>query len=251
MSDLTGRTVVITGGNSGIGLAMAHGVGAAGAAVVIWSRTPSRNAEAVAELVDAGIAASAVDCDTADEAAVAAAMRETLDRHGSIDSLIANAGIGASQPYTETSLEDWHRVMRTNLDGTFLTTREAARHFVERGNGGSMVVVSSMISRYGGATQAAYTTSKTGLIGLGRTLAVELARHRVRVNILVPGWTSTPMTAGLEADERFIRATTARTPVRRWGDASEFAALAVFLADPSMTFHTGNEVVVDGGYTIF
>ncbi len=251
MSDLTGRTVVITGGNSGIGLAMAHGVGAAGAAVVIWSRTESRNADAVAELEAAGVTASSVACDTSDEAAVASAMRETLARHGSIDSMVANAGIGGSAPFADTSLEDWHRVLRTNLDGTFLCTREAARHFIERGEGGSMVVVSSMISRYGGATQAAYTTSKTGLIGLGRTLAVELARHRVRVNVLVPGWTSTPMTAGLEADERFMRATTARTPVRRWGQASEFASVAAFLVDPTLTFHTGNEVVVDGGYTIF
>lgn len=251
MADLTGRTVIVTGGNSGLGLGMAHGVGRAGARVVIWSRTESRNEEAVAELVDAGVDASSVSCDTVDEGAVAAAMEETLARHGSVDCLIANAGIAAASPFIETTLDEWRRVLRTNLDGTFLCTREVARHFVERGNGGSMVVVSSMVSRYGGATQAAYTTSKNGLVGLGRTLAVELARHRVRVNILVPGWTSTAMNLHLREDAGFIRATTSRTPVRRWAEPEEFHQVAVFLADPTLTFHTGNEVVVDGGYTIY
>jgi NAD(P)-dependent dehydrogenase (short-subunit alcohol dehydrogenase family) len=251
MTDLKGRTVVITGGNSGLGLGMAHGVGRAGAAVVVWSRTPSRNEAAVAELREAGIEASAVACDTADEAGVAAAMSETLDRHGRVDCLFANAGIAAAAPYVDTDLEDWHRILRTNLDGTFLCTRAAARHFVERGEGGALVVVSSMVSRYGGAGQAAYTTSKNGLIGLGRTLAVELARHRVRVNILVPGWTATAMNTHLQEDERFMKATVSRTPVRRWAQPEEFHEVAAFLADPTLTFHTGNEVVVDGGYTVY
>jgi NAD(P)-dependent dehydrogenase (short-subunit alcohol dehydrogenase family) len=123
--------------------------------------------------------------------------------------------------------------------------------FIEQGTGGSMVVVSSTISRYGAAGQASYAASKTGLVGLGRTLAVELARHQVRVNILIPGWTRTPLNAAQQESERFVKATTSRTPVRRWADPEEFEAIAPFLADPTLTFHTGNEVVVDGGYTIF
>ncbi|MFE6509458.1 SDR family NAD(P)-dependent oxidoreductase [Nocardioides sp. NPDC057767] len=249
--DLTGRTVVITGGNSGLGLGMAHGVGANGASVVIWSRTASRNEQAVAELREVGIDASSIACDTADESSVHEAMQETVALRGRVDSLFANAGIASAAPLVDTDLDEWHRVLRTNLDGTFLCAREAARHFIERGEGGSMVVVSSMISRYGGVGQAAYTTSKNGLIGLGRTMAVELARHRVRVNILVPGWTATAMNTHLREDEAFMRATTARTPVRRWAEPEEFHEVAAFLADPTLTFHTGNEVVVDGGYTIF
>lgn len=251
MVDLTGRTVVITGGNSGLGLGMAHGVGRAGAAVAIWSRTASRNEAAVGELREAGIDASSVACDTADEAGIEQAMRLTLEHHGRIDSLIANAGIASSSPIVDTDLEDWHRVLRTNLDGTFLCARAVARHLVERGEGGSMVVVSSTISRYGGAGMAAYATSKTGLLGLGRTLAVELARHKVRVNILIPGWTATAMNGHLREDESFVRATGARTPARRWASVDEFHGVAAFLADPTQTFHTGNEVVVDGGYTIY
>jgi NAD(P)-dependent dehydrogenase (short-subunit alcohol dehydrogenase family) len=251
MVDLTGRTVVITGGNSGLGLAFARGVGIAGAVPVLWSRTTSRNEEAAAALQAEGIAATAVTCDTGDEASVEAAMSETLERHGSVDSLFANAGIAASSRFVDTTLDDWHHLIRTNLDGTFLTTRAAARHFAERGDGGSIVVVSSTISRYGASGQVGYATTKTGLIGLGRTLAVELAKHRVRVNILIPGWTATAMNTHLQTDEAFVAATTARTPARRWADPSEFHEVAAFLADPTQTFHTGNEVVVDGGYTIF
>ncbi|WP_182481157.1 SDR family NAD(P)-dependent oxidoreductase [Nocardioides immobilis] len=251
MVDLTGRTIVVTGGNSGLGLSMAHGVGRQGAAIAIWSRTKTRNDEALAELREAGIESSAVACDTGDELDVAEAMRETVARYGKVDCLIANAGIASTAPFVDTDLEEWHRVLRTNLDGSFLCTREAARHFVERGEGGSMIVVSSMIARYGGAGQAAYTTSKNGLIGLGRTLAVELAPHGVRVNILIPGWTATAMNTHLREDEKFMRATTRRTPVRRWAEPEEFHEVAAFLADPALTFHTGNEVVVDGGYTIF
>jgi hypothetical protein len=249
--DLTGLTAVVTGGNNGIGLAMAVGMAKAGANVAVWARNAERNAAAVEELVGYGVKAMAVPCDVADEASVAEAMTRTVDELGPLGCFVANAGIAEAAPITEMTLETWHRVLRTNLDGTFLCTREAARRFVEQGTGGSMVVVSSTITRYGGAGQAAYAASKNGVLGLGRTLAVELARHRVRCNILIPGWTRTGMNRDLQADERFMKATTSRTPARRWADPEEFHEVAAFLADPALTFHTGNEVVVDGGYTVF
>jgi NAD(P)-dependent dehydrogenase (short-subunit alcohol dehydrogenase family) len=142
-------------------------------------------------------------------------------------------------------------VLRTNLDGAFLCTREAGRRFIAQGSGGSIIVLSSTISRYGGAGLASYATSKTGLLGLSRTLAVELARHQVRCNTLIPGWTRTNMNPHLHGDAGFMAATVARTPVRRWAEADEYHEVAAFLADPKLTFHTGNEVIVDGGYTIY
>lgn len=249
--DLTGTTAVVTGGNQGIGLALAVGMAKAGADVAVWARHRERNAAAVAELEAFGVRALAVPCDVADEDAVAAAMTRTTEELGPLGCFVANAGIADGAPITDMSLETWRRVLRTNLDGAFLCTREAARRFVAQGSGGSMVVVSSTVTRFGGPGQAAYAASKYGLIGLGRTLAVELARHHVRCNILVPGWTRTGLNTDLQADERFMTVTTARTPVRRWAEPEEFGDVAAFLADPSLGFHTGNEVVVDGGYTIY
>jgi NAD(P)-dependent dehydrogenase (short-subunit alcohol dehydrogenase family) len=251
MTDLTGLTAVVTGGNNGIGRAMAVGMAKAGADIAVWARNAERSAEAVEEISGYGVKAIAVSCDVADEDAVSAAMAETVDALGPLGCFVANAGIADAMPITEMSLSSWHRVMRTNLDGGFLCTREAARRFVAQDTGGSIVVLSSTISRYGGAGMAAYAASKTGLLGLGRTLAVELARYRVRCNILIPGWTRTGMNTDLQSDERFMKATIGRTPARRWADPEEFHEVAAFLADPSLTFHTGNEVVVDGGYTIF
>ncbi|MBN9739234.1 MULTISPECIES: SDR family oxidoreductase [unclassified Pseudonocardia] len=251
MSDLTGVNAVVTGGNNGIGRAMAVGMAKAGANIAVWARNAERSADAVDEISSLGVKAMAVSCDVTDESAVAAAMDRTVGELGPLGCFVANAGIAEAAPITDMSLETWHRVLRTNLDGGFLCTREAARRFVEQGAGGSIVVLSSTISRYGGAGQAAYAASKTGLLGLGRTLAVELARHRVRCNILIPGWTRTGMNTDLQENEKFMAVTTGRTPARRWADPEEFHEVAAFLADPALTFHTGNEVVVDGGYTVF
>ena len=251
MTDLRGRSAVVTGGNSGIGLALAVGLARAGADVAVWARNPERSRAAVDELKSYGVQALAVACDIGDEQSVVEATAQTAQAFGKIDILIANAGIADAKGYLDTSVEDWHHVMRTNVDGTFLTTREVGRHMVERGQGGAMVVVSSTVARYGAATQAAYAASKSACASLGRTIAVEFARHQIRCNILIPGWVATPMNDHLRANEKFFDVTVRRTPARRWAEASEFHDVAAFLADPALTFHTGNEVVVDGGYTIF
>jgi NAD(P)-dependent dehydrogenase (short-subunit alcohol dehydrogenase family) len=251
MVDLTGVHAVVTGGNGGIGLGLATGMAKAGADITIWARDAAKSADAVAPLTSLGVKAQALTCDVTDEEQVAEAMARSVEAFGPLGCLVANAGTSAGRLVVDTSLADWHRVLSVNLDGAFLTCREGARQFVGHGRGGSMIVVGSMISRYGGRGQAAYAASKTGVLGLARTLAVELARHQVRVNTLIPGWTRTGLTAPRQQDEVFMKATTARTPVRRWADPAEFEAVGAFLADPTQTFHTGNEVVVDGGYSIF
>lgn len=251
MTDLSGRVAVVTGGNGGIGLGLAVGLARAGADIAVWARNADKSQAAIDEIRQQGVKAVAFSCDVADEASVLAATADTVAHFGKIDTLIANAGIAAAGAYLDTSLDDWHRVLRTNLDGTFLTTREVGRHMVERGEGGAMVILSSTVSKYGAAGQAAYAASKSGCASLGRTLAVEFARHKIRCNVLIPGWVATPMNEHLREDAKFVDVTTRRTPVRRWASPEEFHSVAAFLGDPDLTFHTGNEVVVDGGYTIF
>lgn len=249
---LAGRSVLITGGNGGIGLGMASACAAAGARIVIWGRDEGKNDVALARLHSEGADAHAFVCDIGDPEQV----RSTFDRSveavgGRIDSVFANAGrTGTGTPFVDMGLDEWHDIMRTNIDGVMLTLQTAARHMIDAG-GGSLVAVSSTSAIHGAAGNEAYGTSKAAVLGLMRALAVGLARHQIRVNALLPGWTKTGMSGPAYAWERFREATTARTPVRRWADPDEMGPAAVFLADPTTTFHTGDTVVVDGGYTVF
>jgi hypothetical protein len=249
---LAGRTVLVTGGNGGIGLGMARACGRAGARVVLWGRDEGKNGAAVAALADEGVAAHALVCDVADPAAVTEAFARSLEwAGGRIDSVFANAGgTGSGTAFVDLTLDEWRRVMAVNLDGAFLTLQAGARHMVETG-GGALVAVSSTSAIHGAARNEAYGASKTALLGLVRALAVGLARHQVRVNALLPGWTRTDLAAAGYASDRFREATLARTPVRRWAEPDEMGPPAVYLADPTLTFHTGDALVVDGGYTVF
>jgi len=248
---LAGRVVLVTGGNSGIGLGIARACAEAGADVAIWGTDPDKNDAARAELERIGPRVLAQRCDVGDEGQVVDAFADTVAELGKVDCLFANAGVGRSSPFTEMSLEEWRFVMRVNLDGAFLTLREAARHMVARGEGGSLVGISSTSAIHGAPRLEHYAASKTAILGVMRALAVELARHRIRANTLLPGWTLTPMNEPGRRSEKFVRNTTERTPVRRWADPSDMGKAAVFLADPTYLFHTGDELVVDGGYTRF
>jgi NAD(P)-dependent dehydrogenase (short-subunit alcohol dehydrogenase family) len=251
-TDLTGKVFVITGGNSGIGLGMAEGIAAVGGSVAVWGRRAERNAEAVERLRTFGVDARGYVCDVGDEQQVVECMNRTVAEFGRLDGCIANAGRpGNGVPFLELSLDQWRAVMRINLDGVFVTCREAAKHMVAQGRGGSLVLVSSTSAIHGAAGNEAYGTSKTALNGLMRALAVGLARHRIRVNSLIPGWTITEMAGPAYSNDQFRDVTTKRTPVRRWADAAEFREVGAFLADPNLTYHTGQELTVDGGYTIF
>ena len=252
MADLTGKVFIITGGNGGIGLGMARGIVDAGGSVAVWGRNTEKNEAAANDLEARGGVAASFVCDVSDEDSVREAMRLSLDRFGRLDGLFANAGRPAQgTPFLESTLEQWRAVMAVNLDGVYLTLREAAKVLVEQGEGGSLVAVSSTSSIHGAAGTEAYGTSKTAVNGLMRALAVGLARHQIRVNSLLPGWTVTDMVEPLLGNDRFMDATTRRTPVRRWGEPADFGEVAAFLADPTQLFHTGQEVCVDGGYTVF
>lgn len=248
--DLSGHVSLVTGGNNGIGLGMAKGLASAGAQVCIWGTNEERNTQAVAAVGEDS--ATAMRVDVGDEQRVIAAMAEVRERFGRLDSCFANAGIGAARrPLVDTTLEDFHRITRIDLDGAFVTLREAARHMIDFGNGGSLVATSSLAALMGQAGGYAYAASKGALVAIVKALAVELARHRIRANALLPGWTESGMTAPAFANEKFVGNVMPRMPVRRWGTGDDFAAIAVYLASPASAFHTGDSILIDGGYAAF
>ncbi|MFV0315513.1 MAG: SDR family NAD(P)-dependent oxidoreductase [Microthrixaceae bacterium] len=251
--DLSGQVGVVTGGNGGIGLGMAQGLAAAGADVVIWARDAQKNAAAVDSLSDLapGQSFGAFQCDVSDPGEVASALERTVGEFGRIDACIANAGTTGGAAFLDLSPEEWRRVMSVNLDGVFFTIQAAARQMVSQGEGGALVVTSSTSSVHGAPMTAHYASSKTAVLGLARSAAVALARHAIRVNALVPGWAVTDLARGLYENDRFREATVKRTPVRRWGSPEDFSAVAAYLCDKSVTYHTGDTVTVDGGYTVF
>jgi hypothetical protein len=252
MPNLSEKVFVITGGNGGIGLGLAEGIAEAGGSIAVWARNEEKNAHAVKILEDIGVKAKSYVCDVSSEENVIATLASTVNDFGRLDGLFANAGrAGTGTPFVETSLEDWRNVTAVNLDGVFLCLREAAKQIISQGSGGSLVAVSSTSAIHGAAGNEAYGTAKTAVTGLVRALAVSLARFQIRVNCLLPGWTVTELASPAFENEYFREVTTKRTPVRRWADPSEFREVGAFLADPSQTFHTGQQVCVDGGYTIF
>ena len=250
--DLTGHCALVTGGNSGIGLGMAKALAEAGADVAIWGTNEGKNAAAEAELRALGTKVVALRCDVGEEEEVEAAFAATLEALGKVDSCFANAGVGGgAASFLEMSLDEWRRVMRVNAEGAFLTLRAAARHLVERGEGGSLVGVASIAAIEGAPRGQHYAASKGGLISMVKAIAVELARHGVTANTILPGWIDTPMTEGAFGNERFKDKVLPRIPHRRWGEPEDFGPAAVYLASPANRYTTGQTFVIDGGYSIF
>ncbi len=248
--DLTGRTAVVTGGGSGIGLAMAKGLVGAGAKVSLWGRRQDVLDKAVAEL---GPAAHSRVVDVSDEDAVIAAMAADAEEFGGLDITVVNAGAGfGREKLTEATTEVWHKTIAVNLDGAFWTVREAAKAMLDGGHpGGSIIVIASTAAIDGAARNHAYGVTKAGLTALVRSSAVELGRKGVRVNAVLPGWVATEMTTDLQTSDAFQNGVISRVPVGRWGTPEEFEGIAVYLASDASTFHTGSTIVIDGGYTIF
>ena len=250
--DLTGRRALVTGGGSGIGLAMARALAEHGASVALWGRRAERVRAAADELTATGAVAHAQQVDVSDEAAVAEGVQETVALLGGLDVVVVNAGLGVPlAPLVDTTAADYRTVMDTNLDGAFWTLRETARVLVEQGTGGSVVAVASLAAISGAARNHAYGASKAGLTAFVRSAAVELARHGIRVNGVLPGWTATDMTSAAQSSPVFTDRVISRVPMGRWGRPEEFGGVAVYLAADASSYPTGTTVLVDGGYAVF
>ncbi|MCC6959696.1 MAG: SDR family oxidoreductase [Dehalococcoidia bacterium] len=251
--NLAGKVALVTGGNSGIGLGMADGLARAGADVCIWGTNPDKNAAALKQLEAHGTRVLALKCNVADEAEVESSFQETLDKLGRVDSCFANAGVGSGSglPFHQQPTDVWRRVWSVNLDGAFFTLRAASRHMVERGDGGRLIGTSSGSAIHGAARGEAYAATKGAMVALMQSLAVEFARYGVTSNTITPGWIETPMTQRNVGNEKFESAVIRRVPLRRWGDGNDFAGIAVYLASDASKYHTGDNFIIDGGYTRF
>lgn len=250
--DLAGHVALVTGGNSGIGLGMAEGLAAAGASVCIWGRTEERNEAARERLADQEGEALAVRCDVSSAEQVEAAFATTLERFGRIDSCFACAGVApGGQPFLEMSGEEFHRVLGVNLTGAFMTLQGAARDMAKRGEGGSLVGVASLAAVSGQPRGQNYAASKGGLISMVNSCAVELAKHGIRANSILPGWIESAMTEGVLTAQPFVERVLPRIPARRWGTPADFAGVAVYLASQASAYHSGDTFIVDGGYRVF
>ncbi len=252
--DLTGRTAIVTGGNGGIGYGMAAALLASGAAVAIWGSNAGKTDDAKARLATACGDASRVHalvCDVGDEAQVDAAFaRSAALLGGRVDACFANAGVSSKGvPLIEMRLDEFRRVQRVNVEGVFLTFRAAARHMAAHGQGGSLVATASTAAVEGAARNSHYGASKGAVTSMVRALAVELARHRIRVNSVLPGWIETDMTERAMNTPKFADAVLPRIPARRWGRIEDFGGIAVYLASEASAYATGEQFLIDGGYT--
>jgi 2-deoxy-D-gluconate 3-dehydrogenase len=247
--DLNGRVAIVTGGNGGLGLAMAKGLAGAGAAVLVAGRSVEKNEMAVDEIVTAGGQAGSMVADLLDEMSAERLVAEAISWFGRLDILVNNAGINIRKRPEEYSLAEWHSVLDSNLTSAFLCAK-AAYPVLKRNGAGKVVNIGSMTSLFGGSHLAPYGASKGGVMQLTRSLAVAWAVDNIQVNAILPGWIDTDLTKRARADIPDLNVhVLARTPAGRWGVPADLAGIAVFLASPASDFVTGAAIPVDGGYS--
>jgi len=255
MGDMGGWTAIVTGSSSGIGKAIAERYAAEGANVVVNSRSQERAEAAAADVREAGDGAGgdavAAAADVTDYDAVEGLVEAAVDEFGRLDVMVNNAGHTITDPSEELDPADWRSVIDVDLNGVFYGCQVAGRRFIEQGEGGAIVNVSSMMGSQGLHERAAYCASKAGVDNLTRTLAVEWAEHEVHVNALAPGYIRTPITdQTMESAGYTIEEVENRTPLDRFGTLEEMAECATFLAAQN-NFVTGEVLTADGGWSAF
>ena len=244
--DLSGKVAIVTGGNGGIGYGIARGLAQAGAHIVIAARQPAKNAQATTALQELGVGALSVATDVQDETSVQAMVHAAVAAFGRVDILVNNAGINIRKAPQDYTLEEWQRVVNTNLTGVFLCARAVYPHMVEAG-GGKIINISSMTSIFGSNVSPVYAATKGAVVQFTKSLAIFWAQDNIQVNAILPGWIHTDLTASASAERyNFIKA---RIPHGRWGEPDELAGAAVFLASGASDYITGIALPVDGGYT--
>ncbi len=246
MFDLSGKTAIVTGANTGLGQAMAEALAGAGADIVAVGRTAAVDTRFAVEAK--GRRFHEITADLGSLEPIERIVAETVDHLGGVDILVNNAGIIRRNDALEFTEDDWDAVMDVNLKTTFFLTQAVGRRMVAQGRGGKIVNIASMLSFQGGIRVASYTASKSGIAGLTKLLANEWAAKGVNVNAIAPGYFATNNTEALRADEGRSRDILARIPAGRWGRPEDLGGAAVFLASSAADYMHGAIVPVDGGW---
>ncbi len=248
MFDLSGKVALVTGATHGLGMAMAYGLGGAGARIVVNGHSSREKIDkAVKAYRDEGLDAAGYRFDVTDEEAVVAAVEQIESEVGAIDILINNAGIIRRVPLLEMPLDEWEMVVKTDLTSVFIVSKAVVPRMVERG-GGKVINICSMMSELGRDSVGAYAAAKGGLKMLTRNMATEWARHNIQVNGIGPGYFATEQTKPIRIDGHpFNDFIVGRTPAGRWGNPDDLQGAAVFLASSASDFVNGQIIYVDGG----
>jgi NAD(P)-dependent dehydrogenase (short-subunit alcohol dehydrogenase family) len=243
---LAGRVAIVTGASGGLGGHFARVLHGAGAHVALAARDPARVEAAAAEL---GERAMAVALDVTDAASIGAALAAVEARFGPCDLLVNNAGIAATRPFLDHEMAEWDGVMAVDLRGAFAMGQAVARRMVAAGKGGVIVNVASILAARVIPGVASYSAAKAGLVHLTRQMAVELARHRIRVNALAPGYVATDINRGF-FDTEPGKAVIKRIPQRRLGTVEDLTGPLLLLSSEAGAHMTGSVVTVDGGHSV-
>lgn len=245
--DLTGKNAIVTGGNGGIGRGIAEGLATAGANIAIWARNDQKAHDALDSLRDKGVTAKFYSVDVTRAQEREQAMTATLEDFGGVDILVANAGVNIRKRPENLSETEWNFTQDVNVTSVFETCKLLYPHMKARG-GGKIITIGSMTTIFGLGISPAYAASKAAIVQLSKSLAVAWGQDNIQVNSLLPGWIATEMTEQSRGIPGLSEMVLARTPAGRWGNPSDLAGAAVFLASEASDFVTGTAIPIDGGF---
>ena len=248
--NLSGRVAVVTGGNGGIGLAMAEGLASAGADIVIAARDSKKGAKALTILQSFDVRSTFIQVDVRDPRSISDLVESVVQELGGLHILVNNAGTNDRKQPEEYALEEWQTIMDTNLTSAFVASQKVYPH-MSRAGGGKIINIGSMMSIFGASFTVPYASSKGGIVQMTKGMACAWAKDNVQVNAVLPGWIDTTLTREARQQvEGLHDRVEARTPAGRWGVPADLSGIGVFLASSASDFVTGTAIPVDGGYSV-